>query len=81
MAPDRITAEALWWLPSVTGHTIAVPDIGRVTGIISGSQAIGWCGMANGFGSAAIMSSGDIDRATKERRLSSAVGDLGIALP
>src|SRR2546421_11618885 len=70
MAPGRITVEAQWWLPSGIGRTIAVADIGRVTGITSGSQAIGRCGMAKGFGSAAITSYGDIDRATKERRLS-----------
>src|SRR5512132_1082179 len=77
MALVRIPAEALWWWPSGIDRTIAVPDIGRATGITSGSQAIGCCGMAKGFGSAATTSCGDIDRATEERRLSSRRGRSG----
>jgi len=63
MVPVRITAEALWWSPSEIGRTIAVADIGRATGITSGSQAIGCTEMAKGFGSAATTLCGDIDRA------------------
>jgi hypothetical protein len=81
MVPVRITAEALWWLPSEIGRTIAVADIGRATGITSGSQVIGYGGTAKSFGSAATTSCGDIDRATRERGFPAAVGDLEIALP
>ena len=81
MVPVRITAEALWWSPSEIGRTIAVADIGRATGITSGSQAIGCGGMAKSFGSAATTSCGDIDRATWSGGFPAAVGDLEIALP
>jgi hypothetical protein len=74
MVVVRITAEALWRWPSGIGRTIAVADIGRATGITSGSQAIGCTGMAKGFGFGATTSCGDIDRATKARRLSSRQG-------
>src|SRR4029077_3348004 len=56
--------------PSVTALiTRVVPDIGRATGITSGSLAIGFIRTGRKCGDAATMWYADIDRTTKERRL------------
>jgi hypothetical protein len=76
-----IRVPLLWrWAIDLTTFTEVV--ITKAAPITSGNQDIGQRGMGSESGSMAITSSeADIDRATKERRLTAAVGDLEIALP
>ena len=79
---DHITAgltmvdirDRLRWQSVTALITLAVPDIGRATGITSGSLDIGFIGTGRKSGDAATTLYADIDRATKERRLSSRGG-------
>jgi hypothetical protein len=71
----------LRWQSVIALITLVDPDIGRATGITSGSLDIGFIGTGRKCGDAATTLCGDIDRETKERRLCNRVGDLEIALP
>jgi hypothetical protein len=68
--------DRLRWQSVIALITLVVRDIGRVTHITSGSLDIGFIGMGRKCGVAATTLCGDIDQATKERRLPVAVGDL-----
>lgn len=85
---DHITAgltmvdirDRLRWQSVIALITLVVPDIGRATGITSGSLDTGFIGTGRKCGDAAITWCADIDRETKERRISNAGGDFEIAL-
>ena len=62
------------WPSVIALITRVVPDIGRATGITSGSLAIGFIRTGRKCGDAATTLYADIDRATKEQRLSSRGG-------
>jgi hypothetical protein len=89
LAPVRIMADLITgvirvpslWQSVIALITLVDPDIGRATGITSGSLDIGFIGTGRKCGDAATTLCGDIDRETKERRLCNRVGDLEIALP
>ena len=67
----EVIRDRLRW-QSVIALTIpVVPDIGRATGITFGSLDIGFIGTGRKCGDAATTSYADINRAIKERRLSS----------
>jgi len=57
------------WPSVIALITRVVPDIGRATGITSGSLAIGFIRTGRKCGDAATTWYADIDRTTKERRL------------
>ena len=69
---DHITAgltmvdirDRLRWQWVIALITLVVPDIGRATGITSGSLDIGFIGTGRKCGDAATTSYADIDRAT-----------------
>jgi hypothetical protein len=76
---DPITVDIrdrLRWRWAIGLTTLVVPDIGRATGITSGSLDIGFIGTGRKSGDAATTLYADIDRATKERRLSSRRGRI-----